>query len=91
MQGLVDQKELTFNSSVGTQDEDYQTCQEWWMIGIDRERESGKAILSASFDDDDDDDDDDDWKSSYTLRKKVRNYLMCILLEEREKWAAKVK
>ena len=37
------------------QDAAKKTCQEWWMIGMDRERESRNSVLSAWLDDDDDD------------------------------------
>ena len=39
-----------------TQDAVWKTCQEQWMIGMDRERESEKSVLAVQPDDDDDDD-----------------------------------
>ena len=38
----------------------WRTHWEWYMIEMDRERESGIPVTSARLDDDDDDDDDDD-------------------------------
>ena len=48
---------LTYINSVQTLDIVERTFQEWWMIGMDGERESGNSMLPSWFDDDDDDDD----------------------------------
>ena len=53
---LADQQELTYNSSVRTQDVVWKNCQEQWMIGTDGERESGKSVPAAWLPADDDDD-----------------------------------
>ena len=47
---LVYQQELIHISSVWTLDVVWRICWEWWMIGMDREKESGNSILSASLD-----------------------------------------
>ena len=52
---LVDKQELIYIISVRTQDVLWITCQEWWMIGTDGERESRKFTVSVRLDDDDDD------------------------------------
>ena len=44
---LVDQQELTLNRSARTQGVVYNTCQEWWLIGMDVERESKKSLQRA--------------------------------------------
>ena len=41
---LADQEELTYNSSVQTQDVDKKTCWERWMMGTNGERERVKEI-----------------------------------------------
>ena len=38
--------ELIYINSVQTQVVVCKTCQEQWMIGMDRERKSGKSVLS---------------------------------------------
>ena len=44
---LADQQELIYISSVQIQNVVWKTCQEWWMIGTDgeRESESGKSVM----------------------------------------------
>ena len=49
----ADQQEIIYISSVQTQDAVWKTCPEWQLIGMKGERESGKSMLSASFDGDD--------------------------------------
>ena len=51
---LANQRQLTNNIYVRTQDAVWKTCQEQWMIGTDgkRERESGKSMLATWLDDD---------------------------------------
>ena len=44
---FADQQDLAYNSSPHTQDVIYKTCQEWWMLGTDEERESGKSVPTA--------------------------------------------
>ena len=55
---LADQRELIYINSVRIRDVVWKTCREWWMIGIEGKRQSGKAVLSRQLDDDDDDDDE---------------------------------
>ena len=49
---LAVQQELIYIGSVQKQDVVWRTCQEHWMIGMDRERELRKSVLSAQLDDD---------------------------------------
>ena len=58
---LDDLLELIYKSSVRTQDEDYKTCQKWWMKETNGKKELWKSVLVSQNDDDDDDDDDDDF------------------------------
>ena len=53
----VNQQDPISMDSVGTQKEVWNTCRDGWMIGADeeRERESGKTMMSARLDHDDDD------------------------------------
>ena len=44
---LANQQELNNNNSV-------QTCREWWMIGMNGERESEESVVAAWLHDDDD-------------------------------------
>ena len=44
---LFGQHELTYNSSVGTEDVVQKTCHKQWMIGTNSESESGKSVLAA--------------------------------------------
>ena len=46
-------KELTYNSSLRTQDVAWKICRGRWMIGTDRERKSGKSMLAVRLDDND--------------------------------------
>ena len=50
---LTDPQELTYSSYMQTQDVVQKTCQVWWMIEMDGERELGKSMLAARLDDDD--------------------------------------
>ena len=49
---LVNQLELTYNSSAWTQDAVWKTCQDQWLIGTDEEKESRKSMLVAQLDED---------------------------------------
>ena len=49
---LASQQKLIFISSVQTLNADWRTCQKWWMIGIDGEKESRESVLPAQLDDD---------------------------------------
>ena len=48
----ADQQEITYNSSVRTQDVIWKTCQERWFIGTDEEKELVKSMVAAQLDDD---------------------------------------
>ena len=47
----MSQQELIYISSMWTLDVVWETCWEWWRIGMDRKRESGKSMLWVWFDD----------------------------------------
>ena len=49
--GLINQQELVYINFVWTQDAVWKTCWEQWMIGTERNRESGKPVLSVQLDD----------------------------------------
>ena len=49
---LAYHQKLIYISSVQTQDVVWKSCQEQWMIGMDRERESEKPVLPAQLNDD---------------------------------------
>ena len=51
MPGLANQQEPTYNSFVLTQDVVWKTSLEWWLIGMNGERESGKSVLVVRLDD----------------------------------------
>ena len=51
--GRAYQQELFYDSSVQTQDVVWKTGQEWWKIGINRERKLGKSIQAMLHDVDD--------------------------------------
>ena len=50
---LADQQKLTWIRYVQTLDVIWRICWEWWIIGMDGKRESGKSVLSEWFDDND--------------------------------------
>ena len=57
---------------VQTQNVVWKTCQEWWMIGTDGEKESGKSVLSVWLDEDDDETTTMQWYA-WILRKFLKN------------------
>ena len=59
-QGLDNQLELIYNSSLPIRDVAWRTSREPWTKGTSGERVSGRSVLAARHDDDDDDDNDDD-------------------------------
>ena len=63
---FTDQQELTYNSSVRTQNVFEKTCWKRWMIGMTGEREFQKSLQAVWHDDDDDDDD-------YTIYQPLRS------------------
>ena len=48
---LVDQQKFIYISFVKTLDAMLKTCQEWWLIGIDGERELRESGLLTCYDD----------------------------------------
>ena len=50
MSVLADKQELIYIGSVQSQDVVWRTCQKWWMVGMDGEKESKKFVLSAWLD-----------------------------------------
>ena len=49
---LTDHQKLTFISFVWTLDATKTTCQEWWLIEVDGERESKESVQLAYLDHD---------------------------------------
>ena len=53
---LADRQKFTHICSAWTLNAAKKTYQEWWMIGMDGEKEAGNFVRSARLDDDNDDD-----------------------------------